>query len=57
LGWEIVALNREPHGQAWTATAIGPEPDQRATGHGQFHFQALNNLAITLRELRGAPTG
>ena len=29
----------------------------RATGHGQFHSQALNNLAIKLCELRGQTTG
>jgi hypothetical protein len=57
-GWQITGLNREPHDEGWVAVAVGPQPEHhRATGYGQFHYQAPNNLAIKLRELRGPANG
>jgi hypothetical protein len=52
---EHTALTWDFDSSAWTATAIGP--GERATGWGNFHYQALNNLAIKLREIRGPTLG
>ena len=49
-------------GDGWVAMAGLPArldevPVVLAIGEGQFHYQALNNLAIELRELAEATTG
>jgi hypothetical protein len=45
-------------GDQWRAWAEGePGTADQVEAYGQFHYQALNNLADKLRELRGPTTG
>lgn len=57
LGWEISGLMRDQSIPGWIAAARPVESGEGVIATGQFHYQALNNLAIKLRELRGATTG
>jgi hypothetical protein len=49
-------------GDGWVAMAglrarLDEVPVVLAIGEGQFDYQALNNLSLELRELRGRPSG
>lgn len=60
VGWEIVALVKDRETAEWIASAAAPgvgEVGRSESGVGGHHYQALNNLAIRLRELRGPTTG
>ena len=68
LGWRLVGvLRRERALRLMPAVTDEALPDWCAIAEdearvlydawGQFHYQALNNLAIRLREIRGPVTG
>jgi hypothetical protein len=68
LGWRIVGvLRRERALRLLPAISDVAQPEWCALAEdaagvlydawGEFHYQALNNLAVKLRALRGAPAG
>ena len=68
LGWQMVGVvRREQALRLLPVVSDLPRPDWCALaadeagilydGWGEFHYQALTNLAIKLRELRGSASG
>lgn len=67
LGWRIVGLLRRDRASRMLPVTDVARPEWCALAEdeagilydawGDFHYQALNNLAIKLRELRGPVTG